>query len=58
MKKIYYFITAVVVFIFASTSCTDVLDQEPLDSFNEASVFSDLVLTKAYLANCYQKNGR
>ncbi|MGQ8336917.1 RagB/SusD family nutrient uptake outer membrane protein [Sunxiuqinia sp. A32] len=57
MKKIYYFIMTVGVFFFAATSCTDVLDQKPLDSFNEESVFSDLVLTKAYLANCYEKMG-
>lgn len=57
MKKISGYIITISLLLFASTSCTDVLLQNAVDSFNEQSVFSDMTLTKAYLANCYKLIG-
>jgi hypothetical protein len=57
MKKILGYIMMFLVLIVVSTSCDDVLDQKAVDSFNEASVFEDINLTKAYLGNCYDKMG-
>jgi len=36
-------------------SCSDILDQQPLDSFSDAAVWSDLSLSEAFLNNCYTK---
>jgi hypothetical protein len=35
-------------------SCSKVLDQKAVESFNEETVFQDINLTKAYLGNCYE----
>jgi len=55
MKKILiYFL----LFLFiAGTSCTDVLNQSSVDSFNEDVVFSDINLVKAYVTACYSMLG-
>lgn len=48
MKKIYLYAT----FALASmsiTSCTDILDQDPLDSFTDEAVWNDLALSETYL---------
>ena len=55
MKKI--FISFISFLIFAGTSCTDVLDQQAVDSFDEDVVFSDLNLVKAYVGACYSLIG-
>jgi len=55
MKKIIYIIISAVV--AAATSCTDVLDQKAVDSFNEDIVFSDIKLVNAYLGSCYRRMG-
>ena len=39
------------------TSCTDVLDQSPVDSFNEESLFQDVNLVEAFLYQCYDVIG-
>ncbi|MDR0698477.1 MAG: RagB/SusD family nutrient uptake outer membrane protein [Tannerella sp.] len=55
MKKIINYII-----LFAITwniSCTDVLEQQAVDSFNEDVVFSDINLVKAYLGACYSMMG-
>jgi hypothetical protein len=57
MKKISKYIIALGLLVFVSISCTDVLEQKAVDSFNEESVFQDLALTKAYIANCYKLIG-
>ena len=48
MKKIYLYMA----FALASmnlVSCTDILDQEPLDSFTDEAVWNDLALSETYL---------
>ncbi|MDR0575810.1 MAG: RagB/SusD family nutrient uptake outer membrane protein [Tannerella sp.] len=59
MKKIFNFTVtlAFMAAILAGTSCTDVLDQQSVDSFNEEVVFSDINLVKAYLGACYSMMG-
>lgn len=39
------------------TSCTDALDQSPVDSFNEESLFKDVNLVEAFLFQCYDVIG-
>jgi len=55
MKKIINYIIAITVLLFVATSCTDVLDQKPVDSFNQDAVFSDINLTQAFLDRCYDR---
>ena len=50
MKKIHLLILSMVLFI---TSCSDVLDKEPLDIISDAAVWSDPVLIDDYLNECY-----
>lgn len=54
MKTIRYLLAIIILF---GTSCTDVLDQQAVDSFNEDIVFSDINLVKAYLGTCYSQMG-
>jgi hypothetical protein len=53
MKKILGYSLIMLMLIFVSTSCDDVLDQSSVDSFTEESVFEDINLTEAYLGKCY-----
>jgi hypothetical protein len=56
MKKIFNYIMVIAVLALIATSCKeDVLDQKPVDSFNQEAVFSDLGLTKAFLGRCYDR---
>lgn len=57
MKKLLSYITLIAALVFAATSCTDVLDQDPVSSFNEKVVFSDINVVKAYLGKCYDRLG-
>lgn len=57
MKKIVGYSLMLLAFLFATTSCDDVLDQKAVDAFNEESVFEDLSLAKAYLGRCYDYIG-
>jgi len=50
MKKIHLLLLSTVLCI---TSCSDLLDQEPLDSISDAAVWSDPVLIDSYLDQCY-----
>jgi hypothetical protein len=55
MKKIFiYFLPFL---LLAGTSCTDVLDQSSVDSFDEEVVFSDINLVKSYVGACYSMIG-
>lgn len=54
MKIINYIVASI---LLLATSCTDVLDQKAVDSFNEDIVFSDINLVKAYLGSCYSRMG-
>lgn len=42
---------------FAVISCDNVLDQAPVDSFNEESLFQDVNLVEAFLFQCYDQIG-
>ncbi len=57
MKKVYNYLIAIALLLFGATSCTDVLDQKPVDSFNQDAVFSDIGLAKAFLGYCYDRIG-
>ncbi len=52
-KKIFYIIIAVSG--LGLSSCSDILDQEPLDSFADPAVWGDLALSESFLNNCYTK---
>jgi len=54
MKKISKYVIAIGLLLSISVSCTDILDQKAVDSFNDASVFTDFSLSKAYIDNCYK----
>ncbi|MCL1932394.1 MAG: RagB/SusD family nutrient uptake outer membrane protein [Candidatus Azobacteroides sp.] len=55
MKKIFiYFLSFL---LLTGTSCTDVLNQKSVDSFDEDVVFSDITLVKAYVGACYSMLG-
>ena len=56
MRSFKYYILMVSLLVF-SVSCSDVLDQDPVDSFNEEIVFSDINLVNAYLGACYSRMG-
>ena len=57
MKKLFSHIISIAVLLFVFTSCTDVLDQQPVSSFNETVVFADVNVAKAYLGKCYDRMG-
>ncbi len=57
MKKVFNYIIAIGALLFVATSCTDVLDQKPVSSFNEQVVFADINVVKAYLGKCYDRMG-
>lgn len=52
MKK-HIIYAAIAVSSLGLVSCSDILDQQPLDSFSDAAVWSDLSLSEAFLNNCY-----
>lgn len=54
MKKITKYVIVIGLLLLGSVSCTDVLDQKAVDSFNDASVFTDFNLSKAYIDNAYK----
>jgi len=55
MKKVYSYLIAIALLLFGATSCTDVLDQKPVDSFVQDDVFSDMGLAQAFLGRCYDR---
>ena len=57
MKKVFNYIIAISMLLFIGTSCSDVLDQQAVDSFNEQVVFADINIVKAYLGKCYDRMG-
>jgi hypothetical protein len=57
MKKLFSYIISIAVLLFVLTSCTDVLDQQPVSSFSETVVFADVNVAKAYLGKCYDRMG-
>lgn len=57
MKKVFNYVIAISALFFVATSCTDVLDKKPVDSFNQDVVFADVNIVKAYLGKCYDRMG-
>lgn len=57
MKKVLYYIIAIVMLMLPVTSCDDVLDKQSVDSFNEQVVFSDINVVKAYVGRVYDRLG-
>lgn len=57
MKKISNYIIAFAVLLLMATSCTDVLDQQSVNTFNQDVVFSDINVVKSYLGKCYDRMG-
>lgn len=57
MKKVTNLIIAIGVLLLLGTSCTDVLDQKAVDSFNQEAVFSDVNMARAFLGICYDRMG-
>ena len=47
MKKIYLYVAFALASI-GMISCTDILDQDPLDSFTDEAVWNDLALSETY----------
>ena len=57
MKKISNYIIALAILLYTATSCTDVLQQQSVSTFNQDVVFSDINVVKAYLGKCYDRLG-
>lgn len=57
MKKISNYIIALAVLLYTATSCTDVLKQQAVNTFNQDVVFSDINVVKSYLGKCYDRLG-
>ncbi|MDP4276494.1 MAG: RagB/SusD family nutrient uptake outer membrane protein [Bacteroidota bacterium] len=54
MKK--YIIYGLAVLLSVTiTSCSDILDVDPVDSFTDAAVWGDLALSESYLNSCYSR---
>ena len=51
MKKIYIYAATLMAGLF--TSCTDILDQSPLNSYTDAAVWGDLALSETFLNEQY-----
>ena len=47
--KHYLYTLALACMSLGSTSCTDILDVEPLNSFSDEAIWSDLALSETYL---------
>jgi hypothetical protein len=56
MKRIFNYII-IAVLLVTGMSCTDVLDQKSVNTFNEELVFSDIYVVKAFLGKCYDRMG-
>ena len=56
MKKILLNIS-VIGLLLVGVSCTDVLDKQAVDTFNEQLVFSDMNVVNAYLGKVYDRMG-
>jgi hypothetical protein len=57
MKKVLNYIIVIAILMLPATSCTDVLNKQSVDSFNEQVVFSDINVVKAYVGKCYDRMG-
>ena len=53
MKKHILLCAALALSSFGLPSCSDILDQKPLDSYTDTAVWSDLSLAESFLNYCY-----
>ncbi len=53
MKKIFNDLISTVLLLLLTTSCSDILDQQAIDTFNQDVVFADINVVNAYLGSCY-----
>ena len=53
MKKIFNGLISLVLLLLLTTSCSDILDQQAIDTFNQDVVFADINVVNAYLGSCY-----
>src|SRR5690606_7191947 len=51
------FITVFGLLMFSMSSCDDILDQEPVDRYTDAVLWSDISLAEAYLLDTYHGSG-
>lgn len=57
MKNSYKYNSFIILLFAIITGCSDVLDKDPVDSFNEESLFKDINLVEAFLYQCYDQIG-
>ena len=57
MKYIIKYCLSLIFLLLTILSCDNALDQRPVDSFNEESLFEDINLIEAFLYNCYDEMG-
>ena len=53
MKKHILLCAALALSSFGLPSCSDILDQKPLDSYTDTAVWGDLSLAESFLNYCY-----
>ena len=57
MKKLAKYILSIAALLLMATSCTDVLNKQAVDAFNQDVVFADINIVKAYIGKCYDRMG-
>ena len=57
INSIKYRCSTFLVVLLSFIGCDDVFNQDPVDSFNEESLFQDINLVEAYLYQCYDQIG-
>jgi hypothetical protein len=60
MKKRFNYISIIalaMLFFMVASSCTNILEQQAVDSFTEDGVFQDIGTVQAFLVNCYDQIG-
>lgn len=53
MKKNILICTMIALSSLGISSCSDILDQQPMDSYTDAAIWGDLALAETFLNNCY-----
>lgn len=57
INNIKYRCSTLLLVLLSFIGCDDVFNQDPVDSFNEESLFQDINLVEAYLYQCYDQIG-
>lgn len=53
MKRNILICTMIALSSLGISSCSDILDQQPMDSYTDAAIWGDLALAETFLNNCY-----